>query len=109
MSAAIAVTPRTAARIDSAFMDTYRGLLPIGPASGSRCRLASWSADKPAEQPNEARHDLRAQEARVVAGEAPLVLLQADVDQRCDREVDIGDRLAAGQREIVVLRHLGLA
>src|SRR5438477_11630370 len=90
-------------------MRRRRRLPWFGPASGSHCRLASRIARKPADQAHDARHDLWPQQARVVTGEAPLVLLETDVDQPADRQIDIGDGLAAGQGEVVVLRRLSLA
>src|SRR5207248_2169286 len=106
-SAAIAATPTIAARIGKPFIRALRELLR--PASrqprGASLRLAQEAAD----QANEARHHHRAQQAGIVTGKTPLVFLEADVDQRRRREIDIGHRLAAGEREIVVLRRLRLA
>src|SRR5437868_7147912 len=101
--------PRTAARIGRAFMRALCGRW-LGERLSSRGRLCGPRvSQETAYQASKTRHHDRAQEPAVVAGEALVVFREAHVDQRRWRKIDIGNRLAAGQSEVVVLRRRVMA
>ena len=73
------------------------------------CGGGTRRAHELAGEPHQPGHRHRPQQAPVVPGHAAVVLGEADIEQGRDREVDVADRLAAGQREVVVLRLFVLA
>src|SRR5690242_8292444 len=101
--------PRTAATIGRAFMRALCGW-SVGKRSSSRSRFCSLRvSQEAADQTSKRRHHDRAQKPAIVAGEAFLVFPEANINQRRRRKVDIGNRFAAGQRKVVVLRRCVLA
>src|SRR5580698_5723205 len=73
-------------------------------ASASSGGGAASIACEPTEQASKRRRCGGSQQPIVVAGEAPIILRQADLHQRRGAKVDVAHCLAAGQCEAVVCR-----
>src|ERR1700730_13835158 len=67
------------------------------------CRHGRTSpSQEAADGAHQVRHHVRPQQARVIAGKAPLVFPQAHANQGSGRHVNAPDHLAAGEDEVVV-------
>jgi hypothetical protein len=85
-------------RIDSA---RSARMTALAPADSALVQLPYESA----RQAHQTRHQLRPQESAVVAGKPALVFAQADIDYRGRGDGPAAERAAAGEHEIIVLRH----